>query len=138
MEPLFYEFRKLTAGAEVGFSTGTESVTELIPSKDYVYYITGWGMNGKLKVQIKYPSGYPRNTTTAKTTTRLDNLQAHYLQPFTSKMALVTGDSIEVDLVADHAYTYGAIWFYGWKFYVEQTQPTSTQQIIYLEDVRQL
>lgn len=122
LEPLYYEFRHYSASTalEDGFQNDVYAVSELIPPKDYIYWITGVGIEGKLEVQVKYQAGTPRNTVTAKSTQRLNRFQAPFTDPFTFRFALLNGDTIECDIYPDHAYTFGAIWFYGWKLYVKE------------------
>lgn len=136
MEPLYYEFRNIQAGVDVGFTTNRYSVPELVPASRYLHYITGFGILGNMKAQVYYPSGHPRNTVGANAVQRLDRRQANYLRPFRIDMVIVAGDTIEVDIWTPISYLRGAVWFYGWKFDVYKLQSAPPNYIV-LNDVRE-
>lgn len=138
LEPLFYEFKHYSSstGLEDGFTSDIFSIPDLIPPKEFIYYFTAVGIKGKLEVQIRYQAGTPRNTVVAKSTQRLNRFIAHYTDPFKFRFALLNGDTIEADIVPDHANTFGSIFFWGWKLVVVET--TGQMAAHEPEDVRPL
>ena len=138
-EPLYYPFQNIVAGVNIGFITGIFPVPDLVPAKQTIHYLTGWGINGGVQVQIRYQSGAPRNTVGARSAVRLDRNQANYLIPFTDKLAVVSGDTLELDVLADFANVLATIWFYGWKLYVSAPLKESPEsKVVVLEDMRQI
>lgn len=136
IEPLYYEFRNMYAGLEVGFSTGIYQVPDLIPPKDHLYYITAFGLQGVMSCQIRYQSGSPRNTVGARAIQRLTFYQAPFDAPFTDKFVIVAGDTLEVDLVTTYSGQKSAVWFYGYKLKVSHLDKPPAQVVV-LEDVRE-
>jgi len=136
IEPLYFPFINVINGVDVGFSSEIYTVPDLIPPNGRLYYITGVGVFGNIKFQIRYPSGNPRNTVGAKSVSRLDRVQAPYDIPFTFKFAVVAGDTLEVDVETPLPNTSGAIWFYGWKIKAKKVE-SAPSQVIVLEDVRE-
>jgi hypothetical protein len=134
LEPMYYGL----VGAAV--VTAIVPVPNLIPARNFIHYVTGWGIDGPITVQVRYQSGAPRNTVGALSTQRLDRFQASYLAPFTSKFAVVAGDTLEVDIatVVAGATVAATVWFYGWKMNIrniERSQPGDN--IVQLTDVRE-
>lgn len=137
IEPLYYELRNFAAGVEVGFTTNIFPVPDMIPAMNIIHYVCSWGINGRVAVQIRYQAGAPRNSVGARSQQRLNRFQAPYLDPFTFKFAVIAGDTLEVDILAEIANVRAAIWFYGWKLYVEPVRNIAQgQSVVVLEDVR--
>jgi hypothetical protein len=136
LEPLYYKFQNLTAGINVGFNSQIYQVNDLVPSSVKIYYITGFGINGDIEAQVRYQTGSPRNTVDARTSQRVSQLQAHYLNPFTFHFCVVAGDTLDVDILAAFAGVKAEMWFYGWKYKISRV-PTEPPKFIELEDVRQ-
>lgn len=134
-EELYYEFQNIVSGLDAGFTTASFPVNDLIPSKRFIYYITGFGIDGDIKIQLYYQSGSPRNTVTAKAKQRLDKNQAHYLNPFKFRFVVIAGDTLDVDIVAAFANVKASVWFYGHKFKVRNAN--ANINAIELEDVRE-
>ncbi len=139
-EPLYYEFRNLVGGVDVGFSTTIYPVSDLIPAKDKLHYITAFGILGDLKAQLRYQSGAPKNTVGARSTQRLDRIQAPYDKPFNFDFMVLAGDTLEVDIESAFAGLKGAIWFYGWKFTKKDLTEAQVEnkEVIRLQDVRRV
>jgi len=135
LEPMYYKFQNLSSGVDQGMTSTKYSVSDLTPSKQYIYYITGIGINGRIEIQINYQSGHPRNTPTSKSSIKLNRFQAHYLQPFTFHFITISGDTLEVDVTAEFDDVKAEIWFYGWKLKVRDLDKVPDEYII-LEDIR--
>ncbi len=139
-EPLYYEFRNLISGVDVGFQSARYNIQNLIPGLDFVYYINSWGINGGIKAQVMYPADNLRNAPGAAPTQRLNDLQASMTHPFTMRMAIVGGDSVGLDILADFPGVLAGVWFYGWKIKVQplKTAPKEGTPVVILDDVRAL
>ncbi len=138
MESLYYEFRRFTGTTEIGFSTERVPVPDLVPPANKIYYISGFGIQGLMRVQLVYQSGNPRNTVGARGVQRLDWVQAPYDMPFQTPFAIVIGDTLEVDVLPNVPLLKGAIWFYGHKLAIVPYNPAQGEPIVQLEDVREM
>jgi hypothetical protein len=135
IEHLYYEFRNLSStGDDLGFMSKTYSIPDLTPPKDFVYYINAIGIAGLLSIQLIFPTGRPRLTPESKGLIKLDYLQANYLDPYPIRFYITYGDTIQLDIEAPELAPYGAVWFYGYKIKVAETQPSVSY--IQLEDLR--
>lgn len=137
MESLYYEFRRYLGTTEIGFLTERVPVPDLVPPANKVYYISGFGIQGLMKVQLVYQSGSPRNTVGSRGIQRLDWNQAPYDIPFQTPFAIVVGDTLEVDVQPLFPYLKGAIWFYGHKLSIVPYNGTP-EKVVLLEDVREM
>jgi len=135
MEPLYYKFQNLSVGVDQGFDSQIYQVNDLVPSAVKVYYLTGFGINGDIEVQVRYQTGSPRNTVDARSSQRVKQLQADWLKPFSFHFAVVAGDTLDVDIAVPFDGIKAEVWFYGWKYKVRIV--TNPETFIDLEDVRQ-
>lgn len=121
LEPLYYKYQNLSGGVDQGFASSVYSITDLIPSPNFLYYITGIGFNGDFEAQLKFQSGHARNAPNSKSTHRLTQLHAHYLKPFSFKFCLKASDTLDLDINISNSFSgvKGEVWFYGWKYEVK-------------------
>lgn len=141
LEKFYYRFRNLVAGVDVGMTSTTYQIPQLVPSKKFVHYLYSIGINGRIEVQLSYQAGAPRNSPGAVSNNRFNRHIARYTDPYINQIAIVNGDTLEANVLVDFANVKAEIWFYGWKIMVKEiSSPTDQQKAsaIILSDVREI
>lgn len=118
MEPFYYHDIR-------SWAVGTTRVLDpnLVPGRDAMYFIQGIGINGMVQFRFDYTDGTPRFQLPVEQFIRQS--QAHWLQPFTVKMGVMTGDTFSYQgrNLAPIAVNC-ELWFYGFKIKIVDAQPT--------------
>lgn len=131
-EPLFYQLsNRNPAGAIIPWDPQLYQAIELIPPDNMIYYIQAFGILGNLEVNINIPQGNPHSSVDSRLQF-MNNVMAPYDDPLTYKFTIKSGNTPSVD-VNCLVGTIGSIWFYGWKFTVNEV--TKPESYIELEDL---
>ena len=136
IEPFYYDFDN--QGNPL--NTAIYSLPDLVPSADTIHYVTGIGVqNFGLQFQLRYQSGAPRGTVGARSSQRLDYIQAPYDMPFQMKLAVISGDTAELDIRTPIPNFAGHVWFYGFKMKIQKLKGDKIpEKAIVLDDLRQV
>jgi hypothetical protein len=118
--PLYYQYASLGGIALSAGSSRTDTITDLKPEDDEIYWIDAIGIDGPVTVQPVYPQGNPRETP-HNIAQFFDQTQGHKLDPFYVDLWVTPGTQPQLNLSmpSTSPSTTSDVWFYGRKFKFE-------------------